>query len=100
MPKGRPSSGPASFGRHAMKQIIARVDRKQVDELYGMLREEGISLQAFIALCVKMYIESNPSMRAMIESYRRDLYVTKNEKDSGEVFSDDERAAILRDIER
>ena len=32
MPSGVPGSGPASFNRRSLKQIIARVDRKVVDE--------------------------------------------------------------------
>lgn len=100
MPSGVPGSGPASFSRRSLKQIIARVDRLVVDELYGMLREEGLSLQKFISLCVGAYVRSDPRMRGLIEAYRRDQLVSERERDTGEVFSDKERAAILRDIER
>ena len=100
MPSGVPGSGPASFNRRSLKQIIARVDRKVVDELYGMLREEGLSLQKFIALCVDSYVRSDSRMRGLIEAYRRDQLISERERDSGEVFSDKERAAILRDIEK
>jgi len=100
MPSGIPGSGPSSFSRQSLKQIIARIDRKLVDELYGMLREEGITLQKFLSLCVEAYVRSDSRMRGLIEAYRRDQTVSHKEKSSGEVFSDKERASILRDIER
>jgi hypothetical protein len=98
MPPGIPGSGPTAFGKRSLKQIIARIDRKKVDEMYRMLREEGMNLQVFIRLCVDAYISSDSRMRGLIEAHRREQDVSEQEKSRGLVFSDKERAEILREI--
>ncbi len=99
MTAGVPGSGPGGFGRRALKQVIFRLERARVDELYRMLSEERITMQDFMAMCVDRYMASDPRMRALVEGWRRGRSVSEQERDRGGVFSEREAGAILDEIE-
>ncbi len=81
-----------------MKQIAIRVDRHTVDELYRMLREERMTLQMFLGLCVDRYVKSDPRMRGIVEAFRRDNQVSKKERPRF-TLSKRERAELLDELE-
>lgn len=82
-----------------MKQIAVRVDRQRVDEMYRMLKEEEMSLQTFLEICVEQYVASDPRMRGIIEAWRRENQISKKEKDGGLKLSKRERDQLMQDIE-
>jgi len=82
-----------------MKQIAVRVDRQKVDEMYRMLKEEDMSLQTFLEICVERYVASDPRIRGLIEGWRRENQISKQEKDGGLKLSKRERDQLMQDIE-
>lgn len=100
MTQGKKGTGPDGiFGqKHGMKQIAVRVDRHTVDELYRMLKEEKMTLQTFLALCIDRYVKSDPRMRGIVEAFRRDNQVSKREAPKFRL-SDKEKKDLLTELE-
>ena len=98
--RGRKGTGPNGvFGqRLGQKQIAVRIDRGTVDELYRMLKEEGMTLHDFFNLCVDRYVKSDARIRGLIEAWRRDNQLSPKEQKNFSL-SKDERREMLREID-
>lgn len=98
--RGRKGTG--AFGEIAKglghKQIAARVRRKHVEELYKMLATEKMSFNRFVEICVEAYIKSDPRIRGLVESARRQDALPAEPKRRF-AFSDHEKDELLREIE-
>lgn len=91
----------AKDARRDYVKIGTKVPRGLKEELFGILREEGVSFGMLVEAFIRGYVERSPSILALIDQHfrerERSLDVTRIRRPK--VFSGNELAAIRRELD-
>lgn len=102
-PDERLSTIPRGFDKpkekELLKQIPVRLHIHDHTMLMAMLKKDRMSLQKFISICVRAYLDGDPMMLKCVKNYR-ELEVVPREIKERHVLSHRERAHIFDELEK